>query len=127
MLLIMRVSKMALARETHLVETITVIDETINAGTSKTVKDLVVKDAEEIMLEMRNGASTSLDVLVFTSSDKKNYDTVPYISWNLGANSQLTRGITKGMKYLSVKADNKDTVNNSAVTIKLIIQYAIIK
>jgi len=86
---------------------------------------ITVLRAESIALTINHkltcSNSTSLDVLVFASSDGIILDDTPYTSFNLGAQDVMTRPITVGPYAIKVKVENKDSVNATVVTTKLII------
>lgn len=81
-----------------------------------------VAGAKTIVLTVKNGNSTNLDVIVQTSWDGSNWDSEPYASVNLGANKTKTIPISPGPFFMRVYVENKDTVNSTTVTTKLFVR-----
>jgi len=81
---------------------------------------ILAEEGGLLALTVKNGASTNLDIEVFTSYDGSEWDTLPYASMNLGANQTKTIPITSGPRYFKVKVTNKDGTNPTTVTTKLV-------
>jgi len=81
---------------------------------------ILIEEGGRLSLTVKNGASTNLDIEVFTSYDGEEWDTLPYASMNLGANQTKTIPITPGPRYFKVKVTNKDGTNPTTVTTKLV-------
>jgi len=94
---------------------------TVSGGAtpSRTSDWVETDDAEDLVLSVGNGASTNLDVEVFTSPDKSLIDNLPYASLNLAANQRKSIAVTPGPLFMQVKITNKDSVNATTVTVKL--------
>jgi len=84
----------------------------------------LVVDAEKLTIvidhKWTTSNSTNLDILLYSSMDGVKFDTVPYQSWNLGAQEILSRPITPGPIFLKVKVDNKDTANATKVSVYIV-------
>jgi len=100
------------------------LDPSGGASPSKESAAFLVIDAKKLVLVVdhkRTGSnSTNLDILLYASHDGTVFDTVPYQSYNLGANEVISRPITPGPVYLKAKADNKDSVNSTRVSVFLL-------
>jgi len=97
------------------------LDPSGGASPSKESVAFLVIDAEKLTLVVdhkRVGSnSTNLDVIVYSSIDGSVFDTIPYDSYNIGAQQVLSRPITPGPVFLKVKVDNKDSVNATKVSV----------
>ena len=96
-------------------------DVEVAADSSHTsVDDVKVDLAEVILLTMDNGASTDMEIRVFTSPTKTGaFDTVPFTSFKVGANERMTRPLVAGYYKMKVVAVNADAVNASDVTVSV--------
>ena len=97
-----------------LIDAVTVV----GSATHVSVDDVEVDLAKEIQLTMSNGASTNMEIRVYTTPTKDGtFDTVPYTSFKLGANERVTRPLVPGFAKMKVSAVNGDAVNDSDVTV----------
>jgi len=100
------------------------LTESGGATPSKESAAFLVIDADKLTLVMdhkRTGSnSTSIDIILYSSIDGSVFDTIPYESYNLGAQEILSRPITPGPVFLKVKVDNKDTVNATRVSVYIV-------
>ena len=98
---------------------------TVSGGAtpSNTSAALDVHDASSLVLQIRNGNSTSLNVYVYTSPDDSVYDDISWSSCNLGANQEKSILISPGIYYMKVTVTNADAANTTTVTTKLTKRY----
>jgi hypothetical protein len=81
--------------------------------------DIDVRGAKDILLTLNHNVtgsdSTDLDCEVFASYDGVTYDTDPYVSINVGANTVKSVPITTGPAYIRWKVTNNDAGNATEV------------
>lgn len=93
--------------------------ESIGASSNVTSESFKVALADSLTLKVKNGNSTDLDIEVLSSIDNSDWDTLPYVSLNLGANQTKTVPITVGIRYIKIKLTNNDASNATTVTVEL--------
>ncbi|RLJ02964.1 MAG: hypothetical protein DRP11_02120 [Candidatus Aenigmatarchaeota archaeon] len=79
-----------------------------------------VSQARDIVFQCVNGPSTDVDFMLYASPDGISFDSLPYLSINLGANETISRPVTAGMKALKVVVSNNSTVDTTVSTYLII-------
>ena len=78
-----------------------------------------MEEGGKLALTAKNGLSTDLDVLVYSSYDGVNFDSELYVSMNLGASKTKTIPVAASPRFFKIKVENKDAVNATNVTTKV--------